>query len=134
MTPGVSTLKLYAIAFVVGAVVWRSAQALAAPGYPWHAVHASLLAGGGGTGGAGAGWGGLAVALPLLAFGFQVRQLLAARLGWQVDWPRVAAPGSAHEPNRCACSAQNSSQASSCLPPRSLLVRAVPHRGGRFVL
>lgn len=47
--------------FVVGAVVSGSAGALGDPGYPWQSLHAAV--------------GGpqeLCVALPILAFGFQV--------------------------------------------------------------
>lgn len=62
-----STFKVYAIAFVVGAVLWRALGAVAAPDYSWAAVHASTL-----DLSSPDCWQGLGVALPILAFGFQV--------------------------------------------------------------
>ncbi len=63
-----STFKVYAIAFVVGAVLWRALGAVGAPDYSWAAVHASTF-----DLSSPDCWQGLAVALPILAFGFQVR-------------------------------------------------------------
>lgn len=64
---GVSTFKVYAIAFVVGAVVWRALGAVGSPDFSWAAVHASTL-----DPSSPDCWQGLAIALPILAFGFQV--------------------------------------------------------------
>ncbi|PRW39208.1 transcriptional regulator [Chlorella sorokiniana] len=63
---GVSNFKVYAIAFVVGAVLWRAMGAIGEPAYSWAAVHASTL-----DPSSPDCWRGLAVALPILAFGFQ---------------------------------------------------------------
>lgn len=58
---GVSAFKVYAIAFVVGSVVFRSLGTLQAPGYSWEGV-------------ASFDWSQhLFATLPILAFGFQVR-------------------------------------------------------------
>lgn len=67
---GVSTFKVYAIAFVVGAVLWRAVGAVGEPDYSWAAVHASTL-----DLSSPDCWQGLAVALPILAFGLQVGKL-----------------------------------------------------------
>lgn len=53
---------MVAILFVVGSVVFRSLGTLGSPGYPWQEVQMFQ-------------WGeGLFAALPILAFGFQVRR------------------------------------------------------------
>lgn len=64
-----STFKVYAITFVVGAVVLRSLGVLQGPDYTWEAVHA-------------ANWSSqLCVALPILSFGYQVRGISGSGAG-----------------------------------------------------